>query len=461
MFAMSALLTGPQMDLVASPVGLVAVGIFVVAYVLVLLEEPLQLRKSKPVMLAAGIIWLLVAHAFTVLGYPDAAAEAVRRQLTDFGELFLFLLVAMTFVNTMEERNVFEALRAWLLRRRLSLRAVFWITGALAFVLSPIVDNMTTALVVGSVVVAVAGQRPKFLLAALVNVVVAANAGGAFSPFGDVTTLMVWQAGMLPFGDFFHILPAALVSWLVPALLMQTAVPAGRPTTSAAGEPLKPGALEVVALFVLTVAGTVYSRHAWNLPPVIGMMTGLAVLNVFGWGVRRKGDVPRGNGSGFFFDPSSPFSLFESAPADASFDVFRLLKRAEWDTLLFFYGVIMAVGGLATLGYLALASQWLYGSFGPTAANVTVGLLSSVVDNIPVMYSVLQMSPTMDEGQWLLVTLTAGIGGSLFSVGSAAGVALMGQARNTYTFMGHLRWTWAILLGFAAGVATQLLTAGF
>ena len=123
---------------------------------------------------------------------------------------------------------------------------------------------------------------------------------------------------------------------------------------------------------------------------------------------------------------------------------------------MFFYGVILCVGGLSTLGYLALASQTVYTGLGATWANILVGVLSSVVDNIPVMYAVLTMQPDMSLGQWLLVTLTAGVGGSLLSIGSAAGVGLMGQARGIYTFFAHLRWTWAIALGYAASIWVHL-----
>lgn len=141
-------------------------------------------------------------------------------------------------------------------------------------------------------------------------------------------------------------------------------------------------------------------------------------------------------------------------------DIFALLEKVEWDTLMFFYGVLMAVGGLGALGYLALTSQLLYGVLGATTANILVGLLSAVIDNVPVMFAVLQMSPDMPYGQWLLVTLTAGVGGSLLSIGSAAGVALMGQARGMYTFAAHLRWTWAIALGYVSSIATHMTLNG-
>jgi Na+/H+ antiporter NhaD/arsenite permease-like protein len=120
----------------------------------------------------------------------------------------------------------------------------------------------------------------------------------------------------------------------------------------------------------------------------------------------------------------------------------------------------VCVGGLGTLGYLSVLSHAMYGGLGPTSANVLVGVLSALVDNIPVMFAVLTMNPEMSHNQWLLVTLTTGVGGSLLSIGSAAGVALMGQARGVYTFMSHLRWAWAVALGYAAGIGTHLLING-
>ncbi|HRV82416.1 MAG TPA: sodium:proton antiporter NhaD, partial [Planctomycetota bacterium] len=141
-------------------------------------------------------------------------------------------------------------------------------------------------------------------------------------------------------------------------------------------------------------------------------------------------------------------------------DALSAVAHVEWDTLLFFFGVIMCVGGLAELGYLELASTKFYDGLGAFWANVCVGLLSAVVDNVPVMFAVLGMDPNMDPNEWLLVTLTAGIGGSLLSVGSAAGVALMGVARKEYTFMAHLKWTPIIAAGFAMGVYTLKLMHG-
>ena len=138
-------------------------------------------------------------------------------------------------------------------------------------------------------------------------------------------------------------------------------------------------------------------------------------------------------------------------------DIFQEVAHAEWDTLLFFFGVIFSVGGLRYLGYLDLASETMYADLGATWTNIIAGVISAIVDNIPVMFAILGMDPEMNTFQWLLITLTAGVGGSLLSIGSAAGVALMGTSKGGYTFMTHLRWSWAIALGYAASIWAHFL----
>ncbi len=448
-------------------VGWIALAIFVLGYAFVVLEERLHLRKSKPMMLAAALIWALIAwHAHDSPAQSALVAGAFERIFLEFAELFFFLIVAMTFVGALTERGVFDALRAALVRRALSYRALFWITGALAFLLSPLLDNLTTALIMGSVLLAVGAGNARFIAIACVNLVVAANAGGAWSAFGDITTLMVWQAHKVEFFEFFRIFLPSLTNWLVPALCMHFALPQGRPALASSAMQIRHGGVLTCVLFALTIAITIAGKQLLHLPPVFGMMAGLAMLQAQAYFIARReraypeslfgqtADMPSANNS----DPRSNGSASNRSADQASrgYNIFEILERVEWDTLLFFYGVLVAVGGLATLGYLELASIQLYGHLGPTWANVILGALSALVDNIPIMYAVLQMSPAMDHGQWLLVTLTTGVGGSLLSVGSAAGVALLGTARGQYTFSSHLRWSWAIALGYAASVLVHL-----
>lgn len=427
-------------DLTGSGYGMLALIIFIGAYLLVISEEFLYLRKSKPVILAAGLIWILVALAYRAHGQPDFTAHALRATLLEYSELFLFLLAAMTYINTMQERRVFLALRSWLISKKLSLRSIFWLTGILAFFISSVADNLTTALLMCAVVMAVAGDNRKFMVLGCINLVVAANAGGAFTPFGDITTLMVWQKDKVQFVEFFRLFVPALLNWFIPALCMTVVVPHAHPQCSTENITMANGGRSVIALFALTITLTVLGRQFLQLPPVLGMMTGLGLLIIYGYFLRR-----------------SEMRATTSVPP---VDIFSQIKQADWDTLLFFYGVILSVGGLGALGYLATASAAMYGTLGATSANIIVGLLSSIIDNIPVMYAVLNMNPDMSVNQWLLVAMTAGVGGSIFSIGSAAGVALMGQTRGTYTFFAHLRWSWAIALGYAVSVAAHLWMNG-
>jgi len=439
-----------SIDLTSHWIGYAAIAIFVISYTLVILEEKLHLRKSKPVLLAAGLIWVLIAAYYSSHGMPHAAEVAIRHNFLEYAELFFFLLVAMTYINAMLERDVFNALRDWLVAKGFSYKTLFWLTGILAFFISPIADNLTTALIMCAVVLAVGKDEPKFIALSCINIVVGANAGGAFSPFGDITTLMVWQKGIIQFQEFFVLFIPSVVNFVIPAFIMQFAIPKGNPTAkSTSMTPIKHGGLVIVGLFILTIITAVSFHNFLHLPPVFGMMLGLAYLKFFGYYIRKSGkgeidhsDMPTGH------------------TISDEFDIFDKIAKAEWDTLFFFYGVILAVGGLGFIGYLGMTSEFMYGQLGPTTANILVGLLSAIVDNIPVMFAVLTMNPEMSHSQWLLVTLTAGVGGSLLSIGSAAGVALMGQARGYYTFFSHLKWAPVIGLGYAASIYVHLLING-
>jgi Na+/H+ antiporter NhaD/arsenite permease-like protein len=290
-----------------------------------------------------------------------------------------------------------------------------------------------------AVVLAVGGKDRRFVGPACINIVVAANAGGAFSPFGDITTLMVWQKGMVEFWTFFLLFIPSVINYLIPAAIMHFAIPNEQPRASDKLVQTKRGAKRIMLLFFATIVTAVCFHSFLHLPPVIGMLTGLSYLQFFGYYLKKT--------------YHHEIQYNESRAGDVvPFNIFNKVARAEWDTLLFFYGVVLCVGGLGFIGYLGLTSEIMYNQWGITQANIVVGLLSAVIDNIPVMFAVLTMEPSMSQGQWLLVTLTAGVGGSLLSIGSAAGVALMGQSKGMYTFFGHLKWTPVIALGYAASI---------
>ncbi len=441
--------------LTQSTVGYISIAIFVTAYLVVMAEEYLKLRKSKPVLLAAGIIWIMLGYVFQQHGQTDVAKAAIEHNLLEYAELLLFLLVAMTYISAMEERKLFDTLQAWMIGKGFNFRTLFWLTGILAFFISPIADNLTTALLMCAVVLKVGKGNPKFINLACINIVIAANAGGAFSPFGDITTLMVWQAGILPFQEFLLLFIPSVVNYIIPAVIISRFVEKIQPQANHEDIYLKRGAKRIMGLFILTIATAVSFHGFLHLPPVIGMMMGLAYLQFFGYFLRKTlpSSLAKKRATAIARHDEKALKRLGSV---VPFDVFSRVSHAEWDTLLFFYGVVMCVGGLNLLGYLGLVSEVMYTQWDPIWANIAVGVLSAIIDNIPVMFAVITMDPVMSSGNWLLVTLTAGVGGSLLSIGSASGVALMGAAHGQYTFFGHLKWLPVIALGYVASIILHL-----
>jgi len=430
-----------HIDLTTSYVGYISLIIFVLAYALVMVEEFSHLRKSKPVIISAALIWGIIAFYFSSQpgSHSENLEQALEHNILEFAELFLFLLVAMTYINALQERNVFDFIRYKLVSKGFNFRQLFLLTGVITFFLSPIADNLTTALVMCSVLLACGKGNNKFLSLGCINIVVAANAGGAFSPFGDITTLMVWQAGIVDFFTFFNLFIPSVVNYVIPATIMYFFVPNEIPNVSSDKITIKRGGKVIIFLGLFTIFSAVNFHNILHLPPMLGMMFGLGLLGLYSFYLKIT------------FNPE-----YE----EGKFDFLRKVSKAEWDTLLFFFGVILSVGGLGFIGYLTLISEYLYVGLGATYANFLVGILSAIVDNIPVMFAVITMNPAMPTEQWLLVTLTTGVGGSLLSIGSAAGVALMGQARGYYTFFGHLKWAPVIFLGYIASIYVHLLLTG-
>ena len=430
-----------HIDLTTSYIGIVSLIIFFLAYTVVMIEEFTHLRKSKPVIISAALIWGLIGFHYTLIpgDYSHEVEHALEHNILEFAELFLFLLVAMTYINALQERNVFDFIRYKLVAKGFNFRQLFLLTGVITFFLSPIADNLTTALVMCSVLLACGKGNIKFLSIGCINIVVAANAGGAFSPFGDITTLMVWQAGIVDFFTFFNLFIPSVVNYVIPATIMYFFVPNEIPNVSSDQVTIKRGGKVIIFLGLFTIFSAVNFHNILHLPPMLGMMFGLGLLGLYSFYLKIT------------FNPDHE---------ERKFGFLRKVSKAEWDTLLFFFGVILSVGGLGFIGYLTLVSDYLYVGLGATYANILVGILSAIVDNIPVMFAVITMNPPMPTEQWLLVTLTTGVGGSLLSIGSAAGVALMGQARGYYTFFGHLKWAPVIFLGYVASIYVHLLLTG-
>lgn len=442
------------LDLTRHWVGYLAIAIFAAAYVLAMLEEVTELRKSKPMVLAASLIWVFIASIYASGNMGEVAGLSFRTALEGFAELFLFIMVSMAYLNAMEDRGIFENLRIWLLSKNFSYRQLFWITGWLAFLLSSVLNNLTTALLMGTVVLAMGKSNKRFVTTACVNIVIATNAGGSFSPFGDITTLLVWQKGVVPFTSFYSLLVPAIVNFALPAAVMHFWIPNERPAASIEAPMMKRGAIRMIILFLLTIITAVCFENFLDLPPAAGMLMGLTYLKFLSYYMQITPDKTTDQKTWLNADEMDVPVVGEESQA---FDVFEKVAHLEWDTLLFFYGVMMSVAGLSFIGYLGFASSFLYGDIDPTIANILVGIFSAFIDNGTIMYAVLTMHPDISQGQWLLVTLTAGVGGSLLAIGSAAGVGLMGQAKGIYTFSTHLKWMPVILLGYFGSIGMHFV----
>ncbi len=423
-----------QLHLTTTWVGILSFIVFVVAYYFIATEDKYHINKAKPALLAGTGIFMLIGLYIAITG-DKAMGEhlhfEINHLIVEIAGIFFFLFVAMTYIEAMIDRGVFSALRYNLVSKGYDYKKLFWVTGFLAFFISPIADNLTTALILSTVLITIDKTNKAFIVPAAVNIVVAANAGGAWSPFGDITTLMAWVAGKGSFTDFLFLFPAAFFGWLVTAFLLSKFVPEGNPPSvdGEAKAEIAEGGKVIMALFGLTIFLAVMSHNVLHLPAMWGMMFGLAILKMYVYKINR-------------------------GPSDTQINAFSWIAKIENDTLLFFFGILAAVGGLHFLGFLEYFTA-LYTQFGATAVNIGVGFLSAIVDNVPVMSAVLKSSPDMGvdaHSQWMLVTLTAGVGGSLISFGSAAGVGVMGKLHGIYTFASHMKLAWTVLVGYIVAV---------
>ena len=429
---------GEALNLTTTWVGIACLIIFVVGYFFIATEENFHIDKAKPAIFIGTFMFLLIGFYMLANGLDvHSLQNEVNHLILEISQIVFFLMVAMTYIEALIERDVFNALKYNLVSKGYTYKKLFWLTGILAFFISPVADNLTTALILSTVLLTIDKNNVNFLVAGAINIVVAANAGGAWSPFGDITTLMAWAAGKAPFIDFFALFPASFIGWLVTAFLLARVVPEGSPHFDPATEPkvsIKKGGKVVIGLGAFTIFSAVMMHQLFHLPAMWGMMFGFSLLSLYTYVYKKtnKNEEPM--------------------------HVFHYMSKIENNTLFFFFGILAAVGALHFVGFLNYAVS-LYDKFGATAVNIGVGFLSAIVDNVPVMSAVLKANPMMgaDAGenlsQWLLVTLTAGIGGSMISFGSAAGVGVMGKLKGIYTFGAHMRLAWTVVVGYVVSVA--------
>ena len=430
-FASDAQSTAVMPNITMTWVGISSLIIFVIGYYFIATEDKYHVDKAKPALFIGTFMFMLIGVYYVMNDLDlNILNQGINHLILEIAGIFFFLFVAMTYIETLIFMGVFDRLKYNLISKGYTYRKLYWITGFLAFFISPVADNLTTALILSTVLVTIDKTNVKFLVPGAINIVVAANAGGAWSPFGDITTLMVWAAGKGLFTDFFFLFPSAFLGYLVTAFLLSSFVPNTKPDFDVANETkpvLMQGANTVIAFGVLTIILAVISHQVFHFPAMWGMLFGLSLLKLYSFRMKKK--------------------------YNTNFNIFHAISKIENNTLLFFFGILAAVGALYFIGWLGLAViVYEPDMLGATWANIGVGFVSAFIDNVPVMSAVLKANPTMGLDQWMLVTLTAGIGGSLISFGSAAGVGVMGKMPGVYTFANHMKYAWTVFVGYVVSI---------
>ncbi|HCB39392.1 MAG TPA: sodium:proton antiporter [Gammaproteobacteria bacterium] len=397
---------------------LVALG-----FLSIVIEDIVHIDKAKTTLFFGSLVWVL--FFISPPGQLNSAElmHALNENLLDIATLWLFLMAAMTFVAYLSSKGLIDGLVNQLLPAKMSERSLMMITGLFAFVFSSMADNVTCTLVCVTVLLSLNLPRDK-LLRYVVLVVFSTNAGGAALITGDVTTLMIFLAGKVAIPSLLLLILPAMVAVMVLAWMLSLPLK-GELTFTKQAPRFSGGDLLVGALFFLTILGTIGGNVAFGIPPVLSFLFGLSLM----------------------------FMVVQFMNRDEP--ILDYVRRIEFDTLLFFLGVLLLVGMLKELGVLAYFPE-LYQYMPAMAANFVVGLLSALFDNVPLTAALLKSGISMDLREWLTLTYAVGVGGSLLAIGSAAGVVAMSKVESL-TFGAYLRFSGYLLVAYSVGFAGVVL----
>lgn len=406
---------------------IIASTIFVLGYAGIALESKLHINKSGIALFMGALLWILLA----AFGHHDLEPELVETVFEIFN-ITLFLMCAMALVEIVAHYRVFDVIQAKIFRQRPTDKKQFLTITALTFLFSALLDNLTTTIVM--IKIARKFFKDRNLLIAAVGIVIAANAGGAFSPIGDVTTIMIWLAGKFEASE-------VIVDGILPSLgLYLTMLGLMLPTIKESGFDMQPEAVEPLSKSETLVVGVAVSSFAlpivvkfFHLPPVFGLVLGLgAAWILMDYFRRRK----------------------YACKTHLTTTTEHLLAKIDMSSIKFFTGILLAVSALSLTGVLHKISMILYGT-GESATqiiigNAILGAISSVLDNIPLTAIALDILPTTDPEIWVQLALMVGTGGSLLVLGSAAGVVAMGMIKEL-TFQEYFK------IGFKPALVSYLV----
>ena len=430
---------------------------FVIGYLFIAIESVTKINKAAIALLMFVVCWTIFmidpASLVPALASVDhsqmanAVSKIIEEHLGETGTTIFFLMGAMTIVELVDQNGGFNFVKDTLKTK--SKRSLLWRIAIMTFILSAIIDNLTTSIVMIMILRKLVKERKDRVIYASL-VIIAANSGGAFSPIGDVTTIMLWNKGVITAaGVISEVLIPSIVSMVIPAYVLslslkgELVVPEAKKAANADEDYLTASQRKLI--FFLGVGGLIFVpifKTITHLPPFVGILLVLGIL----WTVTE-----------------SMYRHLEHDDSDGMQKrVSRMLTRIDMSTILFFLGILMAVGSLQTIGALAQLGEGLNVWFDGNHYLVTgiIGVLSSIVDNVPLVAGCMGMYPVQAVGDmavdgifWQLLAYCAGVGGSMLIIGSAAGVVVMGLEKITFGwYMKHI--SWVAFLGYIAGIVS-------
>ena len=412
--------------------GLAVLLIFSIGMLLIVFESKLHMDKFKPALLMLSSFLLIGLYTYFSSDDPQRFEHFIAMQKENKVELFsliAFMAFMWMIVEILNERGVFKALNGYLMRKGLNASAMFWATGALAALLSPFINNITSAMIFGKSIKDIS-RDDDYRHIALCNLIIASNSGVWF--LGTVTSLMVVLSGKISITGLLALFPAGVLGWVASAAVLQffylNKLSGELITGKQDDTHIKPGGIGMIFFSIVAISAAVVMNIVLHIDIEFAIGIGLATLGMYAWHLKRQGH---------------------------NLMLLVQLQKVEWNTLLFFIGIISGVAALNHVGWLSYISH-AFAALSPTAVNVLLGVLSGVLDNVPVEAAALMSDPQLSPAQWALNALMVGIGGSLTVIGSAAGIMIMSLDKS-YNFGVHLRFLPAILTNFFVSLAVWFI----
>jgi Na+/H+ antiporter NhaD/arsenite permease-like protein len=404
-------------------IGISVLLIFSISMLLIIFEARLHLDKFKPAILMLLSFLLIGLHYYFLGDDPhrfDAFIEMQKENEVELFSLIAFMAFMWMIVEILSERGVFSTLNSYLISRGMKATGMFWSTGLLAALLSPFINNITTAMIFGKSIKEIS-RNHDYRHIAMCNLIIASNSGVWF--LGTATSLMVVLAGKISIIGLLALFPAGIIGWAASAAVLQLFYLnrlSGELIDSTPDEVrIKRGGIGMIFFGIMAVTAAVVMNILLHIDIEYAIGMGLAIIGLYAWHLKRGG---------------------------TNVMLLAQLQKVEWNTLLFFIGIISGVAALNHVGWLSYISR-LFEVLSPTTVNVALGVISGVLDNVPVEAAALMSSPQLSGSQWALNALMVGIGGSLTVIGSAAGIMVM-SIDKSYSFGTHLKFLPAILTNF-------------